>query len=480
MATKNVLAVDLGNESGRVVNIAFDGEKITARTRYRFMNHPVTVSGVLQWDVLNFFQQIQDGIIHATQETQVAGVGVASFGVDFGLLDTRDRLIANPVHMRDSRTDGILERVHAQISEKDLFQRTGIGSHPINTLFQLASLVRDNDWQLQHAQTLLTMPNLINFWLTGEKLSEFTHSTTTQCYSPAAGTWDTALLKQLNIPAHIFPQIVKPGECIGTYRDVPVYTVASHDTASAVVAVPTETPNYAYCSSGTWSLFGLEVAAPITSDAALAAGVTNEGGYGGSYRMLSLIMGMWLVQECRRKWHMGDATADYAIIFDVSAAEPFRSLMNPDNPLFFTPGDMPERIQQVCRETGEPVPQTRPEIVRCIMESLALKYDHVLRQQIAASGQSVDVIHVVGGGAKNKLLCQMTANATGIPVEAGPVEATAIGNGLVQLIATGDIANLAEARAVVRRSYPVKRYEPQDTEKWAAARERFARLLAVE
>ncbi|MEM6530733.1 MAG: FGGY family carbohydrate kinase, partial [Chloroflexota bacterium] len=265
MATKNVLAIDLGNESGRVVNVAFDGEKLTARTRYRFMNHAITVGGVLHRDVLNFFQHIQDGIIHATQDTPVDGVGVASFGVDFGLLDARGRLLANPVHMRDSRTDGIAAQVHAQVSEQELFRRTGVASHPINTLFQLAALVRDDDWQLQHAHTLLTMPNLVNYWLTGETLSEFTHSTTTQCYSPGSGTWDAALLEQLDIPAHIFPQIVPPGECIGSYRDVPVYSVASHDTASAVVAVPAESERFAYCSSGTWSLFGLEVDAPITS-----------------------------------------------------------------------------------------------------------------------------------------------------------------------------------------------------------------------
>jgi len=275
----------------------------------------------------------------------------------------------------------------------------------------------------------------------------------------------------------MFTPIVMPGERIGTYGETPVFTVGSHDTASAVAAVPTETPHYAYISSGTWSLFGLEVDAPVINVQALAAGLTNEGGVGGKYRLLRLIMGMWLVQECRRTWSEGGDLIDYATLFDVSAAPPFQAFINPDNPLLMQPGNMPARIQQLCVDTGQPVPQSQPEIVRTIMESLALKYRYTLDGLTAAAGQPVDVIHIVGGGAQNDLLCQMTANATGRPVIAGPVEATALGNGLVQLMAMGEIRDLAEGREVIRHSYPVKRFEPQERAAWDAAYERFNALL---
>lgn len=471
-----VLAIDLGNESGRVVSVTFDGERVTAAERYRFANNPVTVRGTLHWDVLRLWHEIEQGL-NCCKEDAVSGIGVASFGVDYGLLDRDGNLLGNPVHMRDTRTEDVLPWVFERISERALFERTGVGAHPINTLFQLASMVRDGSPQLDAAHTLLTMPNLINYWLTGEKLSEFTHTTTTQCYSPFKADWDNDLLNLLDIPTAMFPQVVPPGEHIGSYGHIPIYTVASHDTASAVVAVPTETANYAYISSGTWSLFGLEVPQPVTNEKALAAGLTNEGGYGGSYRMLSLIMGMWLVQECRRAWSNGNELIDYGTLFEIDDAPPFQSLINPDDPSLFTPGDMPFRIRELCAAHNEPVPQSQAAMVRCIMESLALKYDHVLAKQVEAAGQPVDVIHIVGGGAQNETLCQMTANATGRPVIAGPVEATALGNGLVQFIAQGEITDLAQAREVIRRSYPAKRYEPQDVAAWQTVKERFSRIV---
>lgn len=481
MSKQHILAVDLGNESGRVMSLYFDGNCIEAGGAYRFPNDPVTVRGILHWDVLRLWHHVQQGINRATSSSETtekpAGIGVASFGVDFGLLDKHGKLLGNPVHMRDTRTQDIAEWVFERVPEAVLFRRTGVGAHPINTLFQLAALVRNDDPQLAQAHTLLTMPNLINYWLTGEKRSEFTHSTTTQCFSPALGDWDKDLLVDVGIPTGMFPEVVQPGTPMGSHSQIPVYAVASHDTASAVVAVPTETEHYAYISSGTWSLLGLEVPNPVTSDKALRAGLTNEGGFGGTYRMLSLIMGMWLVQECRRTWTQAGESHSYDALFELSDANPFAALIDPDDPILFTPGDMPGRIRQLCKQNGQPIPQTPGQVIRCILRSLALKYAHVLEQQVAAAAQPVDVIHVVGGGAQNRLLCQMTANATGRPVLAGPVEATALGNALVQLVAMGEIADLAEARAVVRRSYPVTRYEPRDVATWAQARERFAGIL---
>lgn len=473
----DLIAVDLGNESGRVMGIRFDGEHISSSEVYRFPNNPVTARGTLHWDVLRLWHEIEQGLSKA-MSAPVDGIGVDSFGVDFGLLDARGQLIANPVHMRDSRTEGMMAWVLERVPQQTLWERTGIGFYIINTLYQLAALVNHAPWQLETARTFLTMPNLINYWLTGEKLSEFTHTTTTQCYNPFTQDWDWETLKALHIPAEIFPAVVQPGERIGVYQDVPVFSVASHDTGSAVVAVPAETPNYAYISSGTWSLMGLETRAPIINEAALKANITNEGGAFGTFRPLTMVMGLWILQQCQAAWKSQGEHADYEQLVGQAEQEtPLAMLIDPDNPVFFPPGDMPGRVRDFCRDSGQPVPERIGQVARCVLESLALKYRYVLEQQIAASGQQVDVIHIVGGGARNPLLCQMTADATGRPVLAGPVEATALGNGLVQLIARGEIANLAGARAIVRRSLPPARYDPVDTAQWDALYPQFLGLL---
>jgi rhamnulokinase len=472
MSMLSLLAVDLGNESGRIMQIGFDGRRITSREAYRFANRPVLVNGTLFWDVLRLWHEIQLGV-----DRHLAGVGgiaVDSFGVDFGLLDGRGHLIGNPVHMRDSRTAGMIEWVTARVPREVLFQRTGIGFYVINTLYQLASLVRDAPYQLDAAHTLLTMPNLINFWLTGEERSEFTHTTTTQCYAPAQGDWDFQTLDAIGVPRHIFPPIVMPGTRLGDYRGVPVFTVASHDTGSAVAAVPTQTAHYCYISSGTWSLFGVEVDAPITTPAAMAANFTNEGGAGGKFRMLKMVMGLWILQQCRAAWAEQGLNTDYeALLAGAAQASPFASLFDPDDPIFFSPGDMPARIRAICQHTGQAAPQTTGEVVRAVMESLALTYRMVLEQVIAVTGQPIEVLHIVGGGAQNAMLCQMTADATQRPVLAGPTEATALGNGLVQLIALGELSGLAEARALIRHSQPPQLYAPAAGEAWDAAYTRF-------
>ena len=476
----NLIAVDLGNESGRVMHIAYDNGRVSSAELYRFPNYPVTVAGTMFWDVLRLWHEIQQGLAKA-MTIPIAGIAVDSFGVDFGLLDDRGHLISNPVHMRDSRTDGMMEWVFQRVPRETLFQRSGgIGFYVINSLYQLASLVNQAPWQLEAACTFLTMPNLMNYWLTGEKLSEFTHTTTTQCYNPIAADWDFPTLNALGIPPSIFPSIIHPGARIGHFHQTPVFAVASHDTGSAVVAVPTETPNYAYISSGTWSLFGLETRQPLLSEAAMRANFTSEGGAYGTFRPLKMVMGLWIIQQCRVIWSQQGIATDYAVLLaQADAEQPFRSFIDPDDPVFFPPGDMPARVVEFCRKNAQFVPQTPGQIIRCVMESLALKYRLVLEQLIAVSGQTIDAIHIVGGGSQNPMLCQMTADATGRTVLAGPVEATALGNGLVQLIALGELRDLAEARAVVRASFPPIRYEPHHTADWDAAYAMFLKITTL-
>lgn len=475
----DVVAVDLGNESGRVYNVRFDGKHVQSSEVYRFPNNPVMINGTLYWDVLRLWHEIQAGLDRAL-ETPVSGIGVDSFGVDFGLLDGRGRLVSNPVHMRDRRTEGMMERVFAHVPREVLFQRTGIGFYVINTLYQLMAVAEYDPWQFEVARSLLTMPNLINYWLTGEKCSEFTHTTTTQCYNPSRRDWDRDLLDMLGLPTGILVPVVESGVRIGTYRDVPVYTVASHDTGSAVVAVPAETEDFAYVSSGTWSLFGVETRAPITTPDAMAANLTSEGGAFGTYRPLKMVMGLWIIQQCRTTWAAQGIETEYSVLMSqAEVAAPFAAFIDPDDPLFFAPGDMPGRIRQFCGRTGQPVPETVGAVVRCALESLALKYRYVLEQLVAVTGKRVAVLHIVGGGAQNPLLSQMTADAIGRPVLAGPTEATALGNGMVQLIAKGDVRDLAEARRIIRASHPPTLYEPNYFQDWGAAYERFCGLITT-
>ncbi len=461
------------------MEIGFDAGRISSAEIHRFPNNPVTVNGTLYWDVLRLWYEIQQGLSKALSQ-RADGIAIDSFGVDFGLLDERGNLIGNPVHMRDRRTEGMMDWVFERIPRETLFLRTGVGFYIINSLYQLAALVNRDPWQLQLARTLLTMPNLLNYWLTGEKLSEFTHTTTTQCYNPSVGDWDRQTLETLGIPTTILPPIVQPGTPIGTYGGVPVFAVASHDTGSAVVAVPTQTPKYAFISSGTWSLFGVEVRQPILTIVAMNANLTNEGGAGGTYRALKMVMGLWIVQQCRAAWRQQGLEADYGVLLAQAQAEtPFASFIDPDDPTFFLPGEMPERVRAFCENTGQAIPQSAGQVMRCVLESLALKYRHVLEQLVIVTGQPVDVLHIVGGGAQNPLLCQMTADATRCPVLAGPVEATALGNGLVQLIARGELRDLAEARQVVRTSYPPQQYEPERSGDWEMAYERFRKIITT-
>lgn len=480
MAAHTVLAVDLGGESGRVMAVHYANETLQIEELHRFPNTSVRVRETLHWDFLRLWHDIQTGIAKG-MALQPRSLGVDTWGVDFGLLDAAGDLIGNPVHYRDGRTDGMMERMFTRMSKAEIFAQTGTQFMPINTLFQLLSLVERQAPQLANAHTFLTAPDLLNYWLTGTKVCEWSNATTTQLVNPRTGTWATGVLDALGLPLNLFPPIVPPGTRIGTYAGIPVIAPACHDTGSSVAAVPTRTPHYAYISSGTWSLVGLEVTAPVINAQALAANVTNEGGVAGNFRLLKNVMGLWIIQQCRATW----ADQGYAYTYRELAqlaetAPPLRSFINPNDPCFLAAGDHPQRIQAWCADHGQPIPETHAALVRCVLESLALAYRAVLHTIQTLADHRSEVIHLVGGGSQHRLLCQMTADATGLPVVAGPVEATVLGNALVQLLALGELADLAQARQLVATSSELDHYEPQQTALWDAAYERYTHTVSNE
>ena len=478
MTGQHVIAIDLGAESGRVIRVTLDGDGLHLEESHRFLNTPVWARGRLYWDVLRLWHEISTGI--RAVASGAAALGVDTWGVDFALLDRNGELLANPVHYRDSRTDGMMDWVFERVPRRTVFERTGIQFMQINGLYQLASMVRENSPLLEAAATLLTFPDLFNYWLSGSRTCEFTHATTLQCYNPRKGDWDYETLSALGIPTAIFPEVVPPGTQLGTYEGIPVIAPASHDTGSAVVAVPTTTADYAYLSSGTWSLLGLEVDQPVINDASYEANVTNEGGAYGTFRLLKNVMGLWLAQQCRATWKAEGMTYSYDDLTALAAeAEPFRSLIDPDDPMFLPPGDMPARIREFCRRSGQPVPETVGQVMRTVYESLALKYRVVLERLIALTGRRVERLHIIGGGVKNRLLCGMAANAIGRPVVAGPVEATALGNAIVQYIALGELESIAQGRELLSRTVGTTVYEPDDRAAWEAQVERFKALLTT-
>ncbi len=472
----NVIAVDLGAESGRVARVTFDGSRFDLEEIHRFPNIPVQVGKTLHWDALRLWHEISAGIDKAS--TDAAGIGVDGWGVDFALLDRDGKLVGNPVHYRDTRTDGMYEWVFARVARREVFERTGIQFMIINTLYQLASMVASDSAQLQAATSYLGIPDLLNYWLTGEKTCEFTHATTTQMYNPRQGDWDRWLMTEIGIPADLFGAIVQPGTRIGAYRGIPVIAPATHDTGSAVVAVPTTTQNYAYLSSGTWSLIGLELAAPVITDASYTANVTNEGGVNGTFRLLKNVMGLWIAQQCRATWRSQGNEYSYDDLTRLANdAELFRSMIDPDDPAFLSPGDMPSRIREFCKKANQPIPEAPGQVMRTVYESLALKYRQALENMIALSGRTVEKLHIIGGGTQNKLLCQMTADALGRVVVAGPVEATALGNAIIQLIALGELGSVAQAREALSRTIKTEVYEPKNVAAWDEAYVRFQKIV---
>ena len=479
MAAQTVLAVDLGAESGRVMAVGFDGASLQVEELHRFANTPVSVRGTRHWDALGLWREITTGL-EKGKLRRPASLGVDTWGVDFALLDAQGALLGNPVHYRDARTTGMMEAVFSRVPRAEVFAQTGIQFIPINTLYQIMSLVRQRSPQLDIAATFLTIPDLLNYWLTGARVCEFTNATTTQMFNPRTGAWATDLLRRLDIPTHIFPEVVQPGTRLGQYEGIDVVAPACHDTGSAVAAVPAGPAPYAYISSGTWSLVGLEVDDPVIDDAALAANVTNEGGVNGTFRLLKNVMGLWILQQCRHTWaQAGEAYSYEELVKLARQAPPLRSLFAVDDDLLLPPGDHPQHVRALCARSGQAIPATPGAIVRAVLESLALAYRHVLDLLQAVTGKPVDVIHIVGGGSQNELLNQMTANACGRPVLAGPVEATVIGNALVQLIAQGEMSDLRQAREVVANMLELRRYEPQEQAGWAAAYERYRELIAT-
>ena len=483
-----LMAVDLGAESGRCMVGEFDGASVGVAEVHRFANGPVRLPDGLHWDVLRLFEEIKAGVRRAGHDGALTGLGLDTWGVDFALLDRDGALLHNPYHYRDRRTHGILEEAFRRVPREEIFRRTGIQFMSINSLFQLLAMVVARSAALDAARTFVMIPDLFNYWFTGEIGCEFTNATTSQCYDPSAGTWAADLLDRLGIPSRIFPRVIPPatvlgpvhsdlGDDVGT-ASLCVIAPACHDTAAAVAAVPAVGPHFAYISSGTWSLVGTEVPAPVITAQTLADNFTNEGGVGGRFRLLKNVMGLWLLQECRRRWARDDEDLSYDVLAkEAEAAPPFGPLINPDDERFLRPTDMPARIRDYCQETGQRAPATRGEVVRCVLESLALRYRWVLEHLDAVLGRRLEVIHVVGGGARHTLLCRLTADATGRPVEAGPDEAAAIGNVLVQALALGHLESLEDIRRIVRRSVALVTYEPTRDDRWPAAYQRFVRFL---
>lgn len=475
MKSVHVAAVDLGASSGRVIRVGFDGTRLSSEDLNRFPNIPVSVRGSLHWDVLRLWHEIQAGLQLVGPDTR--SIGVDSWGVDFAFIDRNGALLANPLHYRDATSDDGLARLSDYMPRREIFERTGIQFMPVNGINRMVSLIASGSPLLDAADTMLTIADLFNYWLSGSKTCEFTMATTWQLYNPRDGAWDIELARAVGIPERILAPIVPPGTTIGAYDGIPVITPACHDTGSAVVAVPTTTKNYAYISSGTWSLMGLELDHPIINDDVYHANLTNEGGIDGTFRFLKNIMGLWLVQQCRETWNAQGKDYSYDDLVSLAATvDPFQSLIDPDDHAFFPPGDMPSRVRAYCASHGQPVPQSDAEVLAAIYAGLAFKYRFTLEQLIRVSGHPVDRVHVIGGGAKNRLLCQMTANAVGRPVYAGPVEATALGNAIVQFMALGELGSLSEARTLLSKSMITDVYDPQDTGTWD---DHYARFLAL-
>ena len=489
MSEQCYLGVDLGAESGRVVAGLFDGETVRLEELHRFSNGPVPVGGTLRWNVIGLWQGIQQGLAAAASKfgDSIQSIGVDTWGVDYVLMSARDELLGLPWHYRDDRTTGMLATACERVPREEIFAATGLQFMEINTLYQLLAMKRDHPELLDQARRLLLIPDYFHWLLCGSRVVEFTNATTTQCFDPAANGWATELLGRFELPGEIFPEVVPPGTSLGRLRDevasaaglgrIDVIAPATHDTGSAVAAVPTDrsgSASWTYISSGTWSLMGAEVPGAVTGPETLEVNATNEGGIDGTFRLLKNIMGLWLVQECRRAFARDGRDVDYQTLTRQASQSPaFVSLVDPDDPSFLKPDCMPTAIRDFCRRTGQPEPSDDGALVRCALESLALKYRDVLEQIESLTGETSQVIHVVGGGSQNQLLNQFTADACGRPVVAGPVEATALGNVLVQARAAGALGSLADIRSVVANSSGPTTLNPTDPQHWDDARSRF-------
>jgi rhamnulokinase len=486
---KKLLAFDLGAESGRGVLGLFDGGQLRLEVVHRFPNGPVRTLETMHWDVLRLYGEMVGTLRRcAADHGEIASMGVDTWGVDFGLLGRGGTLLGNPRHYRDPHTEGIMEFAFAKVPRAEIFRQTGLQFMRFNSLFQLLALQRDRSPLLDVAENLLFMPDLFHYFFTGLKVNEFTNATTSQFYDPTGKSWAYRLLKMFDLPSKILGTIVQPGTVLGPLRasiasetgirPVPVIAPATHDTGSAIAAVPARGTSWAYISSGTWSLMGVELSAPLINDQALEYNFTNEGGVNGTIRFLKNIMGLWLVQECRRAWEREAKMYSYEDLARLAEGAPaFVSVVNPDDAGFILPDNMPQALADFCRKTDQPAPVEAGPVVRCAMESLALRYRWVLERLEELLGRHLDTIHVVGGGCQNTLLCQFTADACNRAVLAGPVEATAIGNVLVQAVGLGILGSLSDAREVVRNSFEVRTYTPKDPGAWEEPYQRFLKFV---
>ncbi|WP_206830255.1 rhamnulokinase [Alicyclobacillus fructus] len=480
----HLAAVDLGASSGRVMHGIFDGSRLALEERHRFSTRPVEMNSHLCTDIERIHAHIVQGLAQIRAEAGLTSVGIDGWAVDFGLLGPDGRLVAPPRHYRDSAHErgGLL--AHRLVAFEQLFAETGIQHLPFNTVYQLLALQTEEPDLLNQSEVLLLLPDLLNFFLTGKAQAEFTNATTTQLVSAQTGRWSDALISRLGLRRSLFPDIVAPGTVLGPATRLAealaplVVHVASHDTASAVVAVPASRQPYLYISSGTWSLVGTVVPEPVTSQEAREGNFSNEGGVG-NYRLLKNVMGLWILQEVQREWNARGESADLSqLLAEARQAVPFGHLFDPDDPRFLHPPSMLRAIEEACAGDGRMTPLTRGEVVRAIFESLVLKYRLVVEELMRISGFRFDAVHVVGGGSQNELLSQWTADCLGLPVVAGPAEASAWGNALMQLVALGEIACQHEARDLIRESVAIRLYEPRHPDAWQEPYERFRALIA--
>lgn len=482
------LAFDVGAESGRALIGRVQYGALTVEEIYRFPNEPVCYNGELHWDAPRLWLEIQRGLARAgsLKGIRLNGIGVDTWGLDYALLGETGTLLENPYHYRDARTEGILDGIFARVSPDEIYARTGVQFMRINTLCQLYAHARSKPNVLKAAERLLTIADLFNFWLTGTAVCEFTIATTTQFYDPVKRGWSTELFDKLDLPCHILAPVIQPRTVIGpllpsvaraaSLSEIPIVAPACHDTASAVAAIASTT-EWAFISSGTWSLLGTEVSEPVINSESQRLNFTNEGGVDGRFRLLKNIMGLWLLQQCRQDWNLRGHEYTYRELTQLARnSAPFRSLVDPDHPSFLHPEGMPEAIARFCTATEQPVPNNPAAFTRTIIESLALKYKYVLDLLERLTAKKYEEIHIVGGGAKNELLNQFTAEATARRVIAGPVEAAAIGNIGMQMLAAGNAMSRGEVRQVISRSFPAQIYEPTEPDKWQGAYSKFQEL----
>ncbi len=487
------LAIDLGAESGRAITGWIENEKLKIKEIHRFTTHRIQIGQHLFWDAPAILAEIKKSLVGVAGK-EIYGIGITTWGVDHAFIDKNGILISLPFHYRDRRTEGIMQEVFRKVSREKIFRETGIQFMPLNTLYQVYAAKKHSPWILQSADRMLFMPDLFNYWLCGTAVNEFTIASTSQMMNPEKnrfkprGDWIYDILKKLGIPTHFLCDIAAPGKKLGTLLKtiqketgagkIPVFSVCCHDTASAVFAVPAKGKNWAYLSSGTWSLLGKEITEPVINNQTLSFNFTNEGGYDGKIRFLKNIMGLWIWQECRKQWSRKQQFSYPELSELASREKPFSALIDVNNSLFFFPDNMVEKIQRFCKSTGQKIPEGPGQITRVILESLALEYKLHLERLQSIAGK-IEVLHIVGGGSQNKLLSRFAASSTGKDVLCGPVEATAIGNIGVQMIADKIVKNHTEFRGMVKNSFPLTVYHPENPDDWEEPYKKYLKLKNI-